>query len=412
MSEMQKQSGRRDSHANTQLRTPLAIAIGALGIAQIISWGSLYYAISVLGDSMQRDLGISQSMLFVAFTFSLVLSGIAAPVAGRLIDAHGGRKVLAAGSCIGALALGWFALAGGPLMLMLASCFAGIAMSICLYDAAFIMLNQIAGERYRTSVTALTLFGGLASTVFWPLSQWLLEALGWRQTLLVYACLQLLVCLPLHWFLLPGRPPAKAAEHEPLSGAFTPAAARHAGSSPRYLWLARAFAGGSFVLAVLSVHLIGMFKAAGIDAKQAVFIASLIGPMQVLGRIIELTFASRLRPIAVGAMAFGIMPLALLSLLLVPRWTPFAFLAALLYGLSNGLLTIVRGTVPAVLFGRASYGALLGRLARPAFIARALAPASLPLAIASGLGSQASIIVLAACAAMSLAAYWLAIRGD
>src|SRR3569832_2458833 len=95
MSEMQKQSGRRDSHANTQLRTPLAIAIGALGIAQIISWGSLYYAISVLGDSILCDLGFSHSMLFVAFTFSLVLSGIAAPVAGYLVKHDEGGVVRA-----------------------------------------------------------------------------------------------------------------------------------------------------------------------------------------------------------------------------------------------------------------------------------------------------------------------------
>jgi len=389
-------------------KMPLAVAVCALGIAQIISWGGLYYAIAVIGDSMRRELGISQAMLFGAFTGSLVLSGLAAPTVGELIDAHGGRRVLMAGSCLSAVALGLFAVADGPASLPLASGAAGIAMALCLYDAAFITLNQIAGERYRTAVTMLTLFGGLASTVFWPLSQWLLDGYGWRQTLTMYAGLQLLVCLPLHRFALPGRTSGERSGHQALRNACVKEAAPRMDFGARYSWLAAAFAGGSFVLAVLSVHLIGLFKGAGLDAKQAVFIASLVGPMQVLGRVIELAFASRLRPVAVGALAFGLMPAALLVLLWVPQWTALAFAVALLYGLSNGLLTIVRGTVPAVLFGRTAYGVLLGRLARPAFIARALAPAALPFAMAAGLNQRTAILLLAACAGIALAAYWRA----
>lgn len=384
---------------------PLLATVCALGIAQIISWGSFYYTIAVMGDAMQRDLGVSETMLFGCFTLSLFLSGLAAPTVGKLIDERGGRCILSLGSCVGAVALMMLAMASGPVSLMLGSLVAGVSMAACLYDAAFMALNQIAGPSYRKSVTALTLFGGFASTTFWPLTQLLLEAIGWRQTLMVYAGLQLFICLPLHCWLLPAfraAPPVlrDAADAVPAPG---PAVAS-------YAWLAVAFALVTFVSSVLSVHLISLLKSAQLSAKDAVMVASLIGPMQVLGRILELVFARNVRPIAVGTVTFVLMPTALAVLFFVQGLSAPAFLFAALYGFSNGLITIVRGTVPAVLFGRIGYGALLGKLARPAFIARALAPVAFSVAMSAGLVRGNAILVLAACAGLALIAYQRAVK--
>jgi predicted MFS family arabinose efflux permease len=387
-------------------RAPLARAVCALGIAQIISWGSFYYAIAVLGDSMRRDLGVSETLLFGAFTLSLFISGLAAPMAGRLIDERGGRSILALGSCIGVAALLLLATAAGPLSLLLGSVVAGVAMAACLYDAAFAALNQMAGHAYRKSVTALTLFGGFASTAFWPLSQLLLDAIGWRQTLAVYAGLQLVICLPLHWWLLPARRAAADAAvgpHASIAAAAPPAVAD-------YAWLAAAFALITFVSSALLVHLITLLKSAGLDAKQAVLVASLIGPMQVLGRILEFTFARHIRPLAIGAISFVLMLLALTALFFVQGLALPAFLFAALFGFSNGIITIARGTVPAALFGRVGYGALLGKLARPSFIARALAPVMFSAAMTAGLVRGNAILVLIGCAALSLVAYQVAIK--
>ena len=384
----------------------LAGTVCALGINQIISWGSFYYTIAVLGESMQRDLGVSQTLLFGAFTLSLFLSGLVAPLAGKLIDQRGGRIVLSLGSCIGAVALMLFATAGGPLTLLLASGMAGFAMAANLYDAAFASLNQIAGASYRRAITALTLFGGFASTVFWPLSQGLMDAIGWRQTLAVYAGLQLLVCLPLHWWLLPDHPLQLVAA-KPLPGANQAAAGPAAAD---YAWLAAAFALASFVSSALLIHLITLFKSAGMNARDAVFVAALIGPLQVLGRILEFTVARKVRPVTIGSASFVLMLLALGVLYFVEGLSPLAFLFAALFGFSNGLLTIVRGTVPAVLFGRAGYGALLGKLARPAFIARALAPVVFSVALTAGLMRGNAILALFACAALSVLAYQLALK--
>lgn len=386
--------------AGTLVKTPLALLVSGLGIAQIASWGSLYYPISVLGDSMQRDLGVSSTVLFGAFTMSLFVSGMAAPLVGRLMEAHGARVVMCSGSVLAMAALLLLARAGGPAGLFTGAVMAGLAMSACLYDAAFMALNQLAGDAYRRSVTGLTLFGGFASTVSWPLSQFLLDASGWRQTLLIYAAAQLLLCLPLHALLLPAR--ARSVARAP--GDDVPAVAL-----PNTLRLATAFALASFVLSVLSVHLIKLFQLAGLEAGSAVFIATLVGPMQVLGRLLELGAGKKVRAVHVGTVAFASMVLALVGLFALQGASPLAFAVAGLYGISNGLMTIVRGVVPAELYGRSHYSLLLGRLARPAFVARALAPFAFPLGLA-GLGTGGAILALGALALLACWNYRLAVR--
>lgn len=382
------------------MNRPLTVVVSGLGIAQIISWGSLYYPIAVLGERMQQDLQVSSNILFAAFTLSLSISGLAAPAVGRLMEAHGARVVLCAGSVMAMLALCLLAAASGPLSLFAAALLAGCAMSACLYDAGFMALNQIAGDAYRRSVTGLTLFGGFASTVSWPVSQWLMAMAGWRQALLFYALLQLLVCLPLHACLLPGN------GRKPGSLPDRPAAT---GQAPRIAWLALAFASGSFVLSVLSVHLIGMFRTSGLSEAQAVMIAALVGPTQVLGRLLELGMGRNTRAVHVGTLTFAAMILGMTALFLLDGSTRLAYLVAALYGISNGLMTIVRGIVPAELYGRQDYTTLLGRLARPAFVARALAPFGFTLALAS-LGQVSTMRLLLAISLVATVAYWLAVR--
>ena len=246
-----------------------------------------------------------------------------------------------------------------------------MAMAACLYDPAFATLHQLAGDAYRKSVTALTLFGGFASTVFWPLSQYLLESVGWRTTLEVYALLHLAICLPLHVWMV-GRPSASelhsALDRSDIADMIVPAGRKS------FVLLAIALSIASFIAAGLSAHLIVLFKASGIGAQTAVWIASVIGPMQVAGRVVELAFSKHLKPLAVGTLAFSLMAAAMILLIAVDRVAAIAWLFAGVYGWSNGILTIVRGTVPAELFGRKGYGALLGRLALPAFVSKAFVP--------------------------------------
>src|SRR5438477_8097701 len=181
----------------------MAPLVAALGTAQIISWGTLFYAIGVLGPAMRRDLGVSELFLFGVFSAALLVSGTLAPLMGRLIDRRGGRFVLSLGSVLGATACALLAAAPNAAVMAAGWLVAGAAMGACLYDPAFATLSQHAGARYRRAVTALTLFGGFASTAFWPLSHLLLEAWGWRATWAIYAGLHCCVCLPIHLAFVP-----------------------------------------------------------------------------------------------------------------------------------------------------------------------------------------------------------------
>lgn len=381
----------------------LGVSVAAIGIAQILSWGSLVYAIAVLGSSMRADLGIGKTALFATFTCSLLISGCAAPLAGKLIDRRGGRFVMSIGSCVAALALALASLATDFLTLLASAVLAGVAMAAVLYDAAFAALHQITGTAYRRSVTIVTLYGGFASTLFWPLSQVLLDAWGWRGALLLYAGLQLCVCLPLHCFLIP-------AKKRPIPGplAVTPVAGQGKPvNDPR--WLSIAFALSAFALSAVSIHMIGLFQFAGMNAAQAVVAASLMGPAQVAGRVAELALARRLQPVAVGAIAIGLLASALLVLLFIDGLPAVAIVFVFLFGLSNGITTIARGTVPSALYGNEHHGALLGRLARPAFMARALAPVLFASAMAFVPG-EIAVAGLLVCAVLALVAYSRAVR--
>lgn len=385
--------------------TSLPRVVTALGSAQIVSWGTLFYTIAVLGPPMGAELGISDVWLFGSFTAGLGLSGLLSPAVGRAIDARGGRQVLAAGSVLGALALATLAAAQGPWSMLAGWALAGVAMSAALYDPAFATLHQLAGASYRRSVTALTLFGGFASTVFWPLSQWLQETGGWRLAFAVYALLHLVVCLPLHLFVVPRNGPLRRAEAS-AAAAVEPMAPDR---GRVFAWLATALALASFLGSALSAHLMGLLTASGLTMREAVLVGALVGPMQVAGRIMEFLFLRRLAPLAVGTLAFAVLAIALLLFTQVHGVLGLALAFAVAYGWSHGVVTIVRGTVPEAIFGARGYGALLGRLARPQFIARAGAPVALALVLAPEQGHAVAPWLLAAGGLAALVAYRRAI---
>jgi hypothetical protein len=383
----------------------LARTVCALGVAQIISWGSLFYTIAVLGGAMRRDLGASDTFLFGSFTAGLLLSGLAAPFVGGQIDRQGGRHVLAGGSLMGAVASAVLAAAQGPLTLLAGWLLAGAAMAACLYDPAFATLHQIAGAAYRRTVTALTLFGGFASTVFWPLSQYLLDAFGWRQAFALYAALHLLVCLPLHLVFVPRSPATRTriviTDPEPTGRPY---------GGATFGWLAAALALAAFLGSAIAAHLIDLLTASGLSARDAVLVGALIGPMQVAGRVMEFAFGRHLRALAVGTLAFSLMVVALALFTQVHGVWIVALAFAIVYGWSNGVMTIVRGTVPAELFGQRDYGALLGRLARPQFFLKAIAPAALTLLFIVDPARVLTPLVLLLIAAAALLAYRLAVK--
>ncbi|MFO1314466.1 MAG: MFS transporter [Burkholderiales bacterium] len=376
----------------------------ALGVAQIVSWGTLFYTIAVLGAAMRADTGVGDLWLFGSFTAGLFVSGLVSPFVGRRIDVYGGRRVLVTGSLLGALACAVLATAQGPVSLLAGWLLAGVAMAACLYDPAFATLHQIAGMSYRRAVTALTLFGGFASTVFWPLSQFLLDTVGWRQTFATYAVLHVVLCLPLHVASVP----AGRGAWERTQAADPDAAPRPHGG-PTFVWLAAALSLAAFIGSAVAAHLIGLLTATGLSARDAVLIGSLIGPMQVAGRIMEFAFNRHVRALAMGTFAFALMAVALAVFTQVGGVWIVALAFAIPYGWANGIMTIVRGTVPAELFGHREYGALLGRLALPQFVLKAVAPFALTLLFAVDPARAYSPYALLALGVLALGAYAAAV---
>lgn len=376
--------------------------IPALGIAQIVAWGSLYYSIAVLGEAMGASLGLSPAGVYAGYTLALLLSGAVAPIVGRRIDRYGGRGVLSWAALCGAAAFATLAVAESPVGYFFGWALGGLAMGCGLYDAAMAALNHLVPPReLRRAVTVLTLVGGLASTVFWPLSHWLVTNWGWRWACVVFASLHLLVCLPLYRAVLPQVP---AAATRARGGRALPR------QGPAFWWLAGAFALVSCAFAVLSAHLVTLLTAAGITTEDAILAGALFGPTQVLARLVEYALAPRVRAVSVGTVSFLLMGVALWLLTGIDGNRTQAFLFAACYGASNGTLTIVRGSVPAELFGREYYGALLGRLALPSFFAKACAPFLFAWALASGTAPAIATSALAVIGMLALVCYEMARR--
>ncbi|NHZ33876.1 MFS transporter [Massilia rubra] len=383
--------------------------IAILAITQVLSWGTLYYAFAIVAHDIARELALPPAAVFGAFSWCLLVAGVAATPSGMLIDRHGGRLVMAGGSLLCGLGFILLSQARGVLGYYLAWSVLGASMAAVLYEAAFATLNRQFGLGARRAISTVSLFGGLASTVFWPLTVQLNGMLGWRHTFLIYGLAQLLLCLPLH--LLLGTPPARARVH-PHALAGADFSLRQALRHPAFWKLAFAFSANSFIFSALSVHLIPILQAYGHALSNVVWMAALIGPMQVAGRLGEMRFGRNARPQAVGMACFAVLPGALLGVLFWGQHQAAVALFCVLYGFSNGILTIVRGTVPQQLFGARHYGAISGALAGPALAARAAGP----IAIATLLQFKASpallFSLLLVFSLASLVLYLLAVRSE
>lgn len=346
-----------------------------LGVTQTIAWASSYYLPAVLAVPMARDLGVEPSTVFAGFTLALLVSAPMGPVSGHLIDRFGGRVVLSATSVGFALGLWGLSQAQDLWSLFLAWGLIGIAMGFGLYEAAFASLTRVMGAEARQAIAGVTLIGGLASTLSWPLSAWMESQWGWREACLGWAGLHLLVGLPLNalWRArCTSSLPASAQEaHAKPAEPSGPVHSKVYVTRTSIL-LATAFATSYFASVAMAAHLPRLLQACGVTLVAAVLVGSLIGPAQVLGRLVEVICMRGRHPIWSSRVATLGHPLGVLALLTIgPAAAP---LFAMAHGVGNGVMTIARGTLPLALFGAAGYGARQGWLVMPSRILSALAP--------------------------------------
>lgn len=346
----------------------------ALGTSQTVAWGSSYYLPAILAEPMALDLGLAPPWVFGAFSAALVLSALLGPWAGRAIDRHGGRPVLASSNLVLAFGLCLLAGAQGPATLAAAWLVLGAGISIGLYDAAFATLAGLYGREARGAITGVTLIAGFASTVAWPLSTFMEELLGWRGACLGWAGLNLALALPLNMVLVPraGPPPGEAVAAADGTGGTAAATA-----PPRFVapLLAFVFAAVWFVTGAMAAHLPGLLRAAGASPAEAVGAAALLGPAQVAARLAEFGLLRRAHPLVSARLAALGHPAGAAALLLLPGGAAVASAAfAVLHGAGNGVMTIARGTLPLAVFGPVGYGARTGLIGAPARLLQAVAP--------------------------------------
>ncbi|MBA3773012.1 MAG: MFS transporter [Ramlibacter sp.] len=376
-----------------------------LSLGQLITWGSVFYTFALLMEPVERELGLTRAQSSLAFSLALLAEGVLAYPVGRWIDRGYERAVMTGGSLLVAACLvlhsaidsaaGFYAVWTGL----------GAGLAATLYSPVFAVVTRRYPDDFRRAIITLTFLGGLASTVFIPLSAWLIHSLGWRHALWALAAFHLLVCVPLHAMQLRGAPPPAPDSPSPRSR--SPAA--HLRSAP-FLLVGVFVVGMMAVTAAVPPHLISLLRGNGMAEAWVIAIPASIGLIQVLGRLLlyffehhfDLHLANRLIP--------TLIPLALAALLAGAGHTWAALLFVLLYGLGNGMMTIVKGTAIAQYVSRDHVGSLNGALGFPMAIARALAPLMLGVLWTAQAGYSAGLWLLLVVSIASVLALVLAQR--
>jgi MFS family permease len=390
-------------------RRPRLVVVSAIGVAQILAWGSSYYLLAVLAGPVAADTGWSLSWIMGALSVGMLVSGLASPRVGHLIHGRGGRPVLAASAVLLAAGLLMLGLAPNLPVFVAAWVVIGLGMAAGLYDPAFSALGRLYGEDARSAITHVTLFGGFASTVCWPLSALLVDQVGWRGACLTYATIHLAIVLPLY---LAGVPREERRARETSTGAATRPGHVRPEQRLAFVLLAAGFTLAAVVMTVVSVHLLTLLQSRGVGLAAAVALGALIGPSQVGARILEMLVGRKAHPI--WSLMASTMLVAIGLGMLVGDVT-VAGAGIVLYGAGSGIRSIARGTVPLALFGREGYAILMGRIAMPTLVAQAASP-SIGAWLLDGFGSTTTLAVLCGGAVLNillvLALLPIALRGS
>ena len=386
------------------------VIVSTLSVTETISWGILYYAFGILLAPMEREMGWSRAESTAAFSIALLVSAVFAVSAGRWVDRGGARLMMTLGSCAGtALLVAWARVESLPALYLIWAAI-GVTMAAVLYEPAFAVLAKWFIHDRERGFTILTLAAGLASTIFNPIASLLAASLGWRQAVLVLAAFLGVTTIPMHAFLLRGRPvdespPAREAAARESPDLNAKAALRTA----TFWFLALAFLIQSFAHAGISLHSVPMLIEWGYQPTFAATVIGLVGAMQVLGRLAFAPLRTRLSSRAVVMLILACQSVAFLILWGVPG-TAGLFAFVICFGISNGMATLVRASIVAELWGRTHYGAIAGALSVASTLARAVAPLSIGLAylalggyrpILFGLAVMAALAVLSAGQALS-----------
>jgi len=387
--------------------------VGWLSLAQLITWGSVFYTFSLLMEPVERDLGLTRAQSSLGFSLALMAEGLLAYPVGRWIDRGHERAVMTLGSAGVALGLLVHSFVDGIAGFYASWLLLGCALAATLYSPVFAVVTRRYPHDFRRAIITLTFLGGLASTVFIPLSALLIRELGWRHALWVLAAIHLLVCVPLHALQLRGAPahalPGAAAVAR--AGAAAGALARHVRSAP-FLLLGVFVVIMMAVTAALPAHMISLLRENGLSEAWVLAIPATIGVIQVVGRLGLYVMESRFDVHTANRVIPCLIPLGLAALLWGGGHGGAALVFVVLYGLGNGMLTIVKGTAVALYVSREHVASLNGVLGLPQAVARAAAPLALGLLWSRERGYADGLWLLLAASVLAVVSLWLALRAS
>lgn len=362
-------SGASETQSKLQPLRGWSWFVSGLGIGQICSWGALYYSFPLIAEAMGSELGWSKTELYGAATFGLLLAAVFAYPVGRAIDRGHGRAIMSAGSlAAGILFLAWSQVDDLPAFFAIAAALGALQAAV-LYEPAFAVIAKRANGGARGAITALTLWGGFASTVFIPLSQAMLDGFDWRGALVGLGVINI-ACALLYWVVIG---PTQA-DHPAHIANQDKAPLRLALRSPVFWALALAFTAHAGAFTAFTFHLYALLLERGFTTTDVVIVMAVIGPAQVAGRIAMTLFARGASMRRIGSFVVLGFPIAFATFAFAPPSLAVAALVAALYGASNGVLTIVRGLAVPAMLTTENYGAINGAMNTPATIAKALAP--------------------------------------
>jgi predicted MFS family arabinose efflux permease len=370
----------------------------ALAIAQVTGWGTVSL-LAILGRQIAADLQMNIAAVFAGNSVFYVAMGLCAPVLARAFIRFGARKAMMVGSVISALGFVGLALSNGPVAYFASWLILGGAGSATLTTASYIALNELAGRDARSAIGALMLVTGLSSSIFWPTTAFLSDALAWRATCLIYAAAMLLVCLPLYAFGLPRRIKIEHHDLKPLDVAATMQAPRT--EKGTFYLIAATISLNAFVTFGFSAVLVELLKAEGLSPTDAVAFGSFLGVIQVSARAVDFLGGGRWDGIATGLFAGAVLPIAMVILMAGhgTYWSIAIFI--LLYGLSSGALAVARATIPLVFYDKAAYARAASHIALPVnVIAAAASPLLVSVLIHWGTSAVLAITVLLAFGAL------------
>lgn len=349
----------------------LRLTVFSLGIAQIVGWGTTYFMIAVLAGQIGRELGLSSAATLGGTSLTLAVVALIGARVGRWQDRGDSRLVMSLGTVI--IALGLFALsrAQGLGSYYLSWLLIAIGSPMALYSSAMTTVAQVAGKDARRAIGFLGLMGGLTPTLFWPLTAWLSTLLDWRHIVLLFAGLNLAICLPIHLLVVRR---GSSAESEARHGSPVEPGIPAAAFRPAFLLFAGMLALNGLVFTGWTMLIFRVLEAIGFLPAVAVLVGSLVGMFQSVGRFIDIVAAARFSVISLALFSSALMPLGFLILLVSDGTAAGGIAFAAFYGISNGLLTIIRGTLTLTIFGSRGYGERLNRISVAQNVAGAAAP--------------------------------------